>query len=590
MSSSAATHTRQTHRTKAPLVSTRQFTDLCENVTLDSKTVGALPIINHYMERLGLGDLLDRRVPSSKRQKLSHRDTLMVLIRNIMVEREPLYEIAEWAALYDPHHVGLNGTSLRAIGDDRIGRSLDALFLADRASMMTEFAIKMVATFSIDLSQLHNDSTSVTVTGDYKAPAVLDGKSSVKIKHGHNKDYRPDLKQLLFTLTVSRDGAVPVHFRAYDGNVTDDTTHVQTWDAVRRIAGNGNFTYVADSKLCTRTQMDHIQREGGRFITVMPKTRSEDRAFRQHLRISNRRPVWHELLRKPKGTLLLDRDDDIYWGVEAPSPSAEGYRIIWILSSQKRSHDAQARQRKIEKTIAQLDVLKEKVGKRLLKSKEQVHDAVSRVLRDNESERWFDWQLMGTEVETFKQSGKGRPGKDTKYERQVSLQWTFTALPSQIRIQDDAIDDGIFPLITNHPQTELNAREVLAKYKYQPFIEKRHEQMKTVFDVAPVNFKLPYRIEALMFIYFVILAINALIERDIRRAMKAQSTESLPLYPEARRCRNPTTERIITLFRGQRRHILKRHGQEVKTFVDDLSPVHRTVLELLEVPPSAYEQ
>jgi hypothetical protein len=177
-----------------------------------------------------------------------------------------------------------------------------------------------------------------------------------------------------------------------------------------------------------------------------------------------------------------------------------------------------------------------------------------------------------------------------KYERHVSLQWTFTALPSQIRIQDDAIDDGIFPLITNHPQTELNAREVLAKYKYQPFIEKRHEQMKTVFDVAPVNFKLPYRIEALMFIYFVVLAINALIERDIRRAMKAQSTESLPLYPEARRCRNPTTERIITLFRGQRRHILKRHGQEVKTFVDDLSPVHRTVLELLEVPPSAYEQ
>jgi hypothetical protein len=31
------------------------------------------------------------------------------------------------------------------------------------------------------------------------------------ITWGHNKDHRPDLKQLLFTLTVSSDGAVPVY-------------------------------------------------------------------------------------------------------------------------------------------------------------------------------------------------------------------------------------------------------------------------------------------------------------------------------------------------------------------------------------------
>src|SRR5659263_518645 len=57
-----------------------------------------------------------------------------------------------------------------------------------------------------DSSQLHNDSTTVTVTGNYPA---ADGRArgGTAIRHGHNKDYRPDLKQLLFIRTVGGDGA-----------------------------------------------------------------------------------------------------------------------------------------------------------------------------------------------------------------------------------------------------------------------------------------------------------------------------------------------------------------------------------------------
>ncbi len=33
---------------------------------------------------------------------------------------------------------------------------------------------------------------------------------------------------------------------------------------------------MADSKLCTRTAMDHIDIAGGRFVTVLPRTRRED--------------------------------------------------------------------------------------------------------------------------------------------------------------------------------------------------------------------------------------------------------------------------------------------------------------------------
>lgn len=78
-----------------------------DSLELDSKTVGALPIINAFIERIGLSDLLARYLPSKENQKLSHADTVLLLVRNILVEREPLYKLSEWAALFDPILVGL---------------------------------------------------------------------------------------------------------------------------------------------------------------------------------------------------------------------------------------------------------------------------------------------------------------------------------------------------------------------------------------------------------------------------------------------------------------------------------------------------
>jgi len=70
-----------------------------------------------------------------------------------------------------------------------------------------------------------------------------------------------DLKQLVWTITVSGDGAVPVHYNVYDGNVTDDQTHIETWDVLRQIVGSADFLYVADCKLCTKENLAHIRQQ-----------------------------------------------------------------------------------------------------------------------------------------------------------------------------------------------------------------------------------------------------------------------------------------------------------------------------------------
>ena len=63
---------------------------------------------------------------------------------------------------------------------------------------------------------------------------------------------------------VSADGAVPVHCKTYDGNMTDDQVHVETWSFLRELVGHADFLYVADSKLCNQRDMRLIARDKGR--------------------------------------------------------------------------------------------------------------------------------------------------------------------------------------------------------------------------------------------------------------------------------------------------------------------------------------
>src|SRR5665647_497671 len=57
-----------------------------------------------------------------------------LVVTNLLVGRAPLYALGEWAAPYAPHLPGLGTGDLGAVNDDRVGRALDALFDADRAS------------------------------------------------------------------------------------------------------------------------------------------------------------------------------------------------------------------------------------------------------------------------------------------------------------------------------------------------------------------------------------------------------------------------------------------------------------------------
>src|SRR6266571_3308318 len=269
--------------------------------TLTTRYLGALPLAGHFAGRMGLRRLLDAWVPADDaRLALDPAVVIAAVVANLAVEHRPLYALSEWAAAYEPSllYLGEDGPGL--LNDDRVGRVLDRLFRADRGSLLTELIVGVIGEFGIDCSQLHNDSTSVSVRGAYKAAdgTPVAGTPTPAITRGHSKDHRPDLKQLVFILTVSSDHAVPLIYRLADGNTSDDPTHIPTWDALVKLTGGPGFLYVADCKLASEEAMGHIHRGGGRFITVLPRSRKEDAAFRAWMQ--DHRPAWAEAHRAPR--------------------------------------------------------------------------------------------------------------------------------------------------------------------------------------------------------------------------------------------------------------------------------------------------
>ena len=245
-------------------------------------------------------------------------------LRNLLVCREPLYGVGEWAARHESAPLGLSDEQLGALNDDRVGRALDRLFDADVASLALDVAVHAVREFGVELDELHNDSTTVTFHGDYDSAAqerTLRGRLSPAITWGHNKDHRPDLKQLLYILTVTSDGAVPVQFRVQSGNTTDDRSHRETWDFLRKLTGRADFLYVADCKLATTENLAYLHRNGGRFLSVLPRTRNEDAAFRAAVRAGEVawRPIHDK--RDEQGNLV----DRFSIGASAVQ-TVEGYR------------------------------------------------------------------------------------------------------------------------------------------------------------------------------------------------------------------------------------------------------------------------
>ena len=564
--------------------------------TLRSYEVGALPMIDHILGRMRLPEILHECLPpDDPRVELATYRGLSVLVCNLLVSREPIYGVGQWAARYAPDLLHLRHREVELLNDDRMGRCLDRLFDGLESGLIMAVVRQVIDEFKISLKELHNDSTTVSFYGAYQdaeQEGRVRGRPTLAITFGHSKDHRPDLKQLLYVLTVTDDGGVPIYFTSASGNTTDDTTHRQTWDLLHELTGRNDFLYVADCKLASRENMNYIARKQGRFITVLPRSRKEDQRFRQRLLKKPHAAEWKELYVQTKDRVCQGKVvKEVIDRVSVCSQemlSEEGYRLLWYHSTRKAEHDAHRRTGRIQRAARELTELRDRLQgpKTRFGERKKVEQAVQEILETCDVHSLVSTEIHEQEKATYRQARRGRPNQNTKYVKEVKKRFDLTWTLDPIHVAEEEACDGIFPLISN--VKKMTAEEIVRAHKRQPIIEKRFSHLKTDFSVAPVYLQSVSRIQALLGVYFFVLIVQTLLERELRQAMHREKVESLPLYPEGRACRRPTTRKVLDLFEGVQRHELSITGQETEVMVTELSDLQKRILKLLGIPSKSY--
>jgi transposase len=535
---------------------------------LKRQLLGEIPIIDPFMAKCECLKLLTEALGHAR-----YAEAICLLVKNVMIERNALYAIREWSAQYDPSLV-YGGK----FGDDTFARALDRLFKTDRASLMTRLVLSAVKAYDVDLSEIHQDTTSVKVSGAY----VKQEPKAVQLKRGHSKDHRPDLKQLIYELSVTRDGAIPVLFRSHDGNRTDDTLHWDNWQTLRGILGRADFLYVADSKLCVCQTLMNIDRNQGRFITVVPNTRAEVKEFSAKVEASFVR--WEKVFAK-RSSRKHGRID-LFEVATGLYQMREGFKIYWIRSSEKARRDWQEREDKISQAVDHIRALADPLRKKKLKTEAALRKKTDHILARFGAANWIKVDIALERVEKFRQVKRGPATEDSVYRRIVRFVPRLSCSRDENAISSSEAMDGIFPLATN---TDLEPAAVLRAYKYQPNLEKRHALLKSGLHVAPIFLKKNERIEALMFVYFLAQLFCALIERQLRRAMLQHSLPAIQILPEERPSPTPTTDQVFRLFHTSARQILfSSQTDHLQTFSDPLSSVQQQILSLLDLPQQHY--
>ena len=118
-------------RKNSPPVENRGYFAQNSGQKLQSWTIGALPIVNGILDQMGFEQLLEMHLPpDGPRTVIPTSRAVMLLVRNILLSREPIYGVGEWAQRYAPDLLGITSSKLKHLNDDRVGRALDRLFLS----------------------------------------------------------------------------------------------------------------------------------------------------------------------------------------------------------------------------------------------------------------------------------------------------------------------------------------------------------------------------------------------------------------------------------------------------------------------------
>lgn len=326
------------------------------------KTLGALPVVARFCERLDIGGIVDRACPIRSVAILTHGRVIETLIANRLTSPRPLVHVEAWAQEWAVEEVF--GVEASLLNDDRIGRALDAV-APHLEAIIGSVGAQAIAEFGIDVTRLHWDMTSISLHGHYDS--IEDGFAVPS--YGHPKDRRVDLKQIQTGLAVTSDGGVPILHRAFDGRAGEVNQVVAAMESLRKMCSERSFLLVGDSKLVSYENLRQMISAGVAFIAPASKSYA-DAALLAACDWHGAVPVAYVAQRdsdKPPDRRGSYRVLEDTWTMNPPK-RAKGsgleLRRVFVWSSANAGAATKARANKLDRARDDLDALTRGLGGR----------------------------------------------------------------------------------------------------------------------------------------------------------------------------------------------------------------------------------
>ncbi|MCL6443328.1 MAG: IS1634 family transposase [Alicyclobacillus sp.] len=379
---------------------------------------------------------------------------------------------------------------LDALNDDGLGRTLDIIHRTGIDGILTEVALSALEFTKAPLERLHADTTSMSFYGQY------DGDQqgyTLHITHGHSKDRRPDLKQVVFGLVTT--SGIPVVARPEDGNLDDKTWNAAT---LARLAAClpaeklRNALYIADSAAVTKKNLLLFKEHHIRFVSRLPGMFAEEEKIRR--RALERSHAWEEI------GWLSERADGATYRVQSFHRELNGarYRFIAVQSSSLDTRRTKQLQAELEREREAWMAAAEQEYQRTYACREDAERGAKALLRALKGYHTVTVETV-EETQVLKRPTRGRPRKD------APAPPTRVVYRNRVLIQDPAPEAlaeaqqmaSMFVLITNElDEQRLSNAEILRAYKEQHEVEGRFRFLKSPYFVGPVYLQNPGRVES----------------------------------------------------------------------------------------------
>ena len=451
------------------------------------------------------------------------------------------------------------------ITDYTLGHTLEEIFAYGASRLFAEVAFETALEHNLLNHINHLDTTSFTVHGEYDVGEGEKNPSIVEIRHGHSKDNRPDLKQVVLSLVVNGPSSIPIYMEPLNGNNSDKNIFHETIKKVRafqkEIDLDINFKWVADSALYTKDKL--LKNNSYTWLTRVPETIKEAK----------------ELARKEA--------KEIEWKEQGAgykiSPFVSHYGEIeqrWLLVYSEQAYKRE--EKTLEKNIVKKEDCLKKVMWHLGNEIFSCALDAKAALKLKKIEKLFPLHNVESEIVPILKYAK--PGKPKEGEEKVIVGYRIESTISRNveEIKKKMNMKGRFILATNDLDRENYSDErILTEYKEQQNVEGGFRFLKDPwFMVDSIFLKSPRRIEALMMVMTLCLLVYNVAQYKLRKMLQ-EKKETLP-NQLGKQIQNPTMRWVFQIMEGI--SIIRFFGEKIhdmkKEIIANLNELRKKIINL----------